>query len=298
MIAAENISQREVVVKIKEQGHKINKSYLSLILRNRFYIGVLRLPAFKDEPAKEVKGIHEPLISESLFYKVQDILDGNKKRKNIPSNKRKREELPHRGTVLCSNCGEKLTGSRSSGNGGKYFYYHCNHCKQVRFRADELNIKFDELLEEIEPKEEVKELYLKILKHELKKGIQQDQNETNKGKKQIEKIKNRKQVLQDQFMDGKIDSEDFSDMSRRIKMQLLPLEDDLQQQTVLKQDFNDSLLNGTATALNIKSLYKKANLEDKMRIIGSTFPRNFVFDKNKVRTNNMNEVLLWIMKNR
>ena len=153
------------------------------------------------------------------------------------------------------------------------------------------------MLEIIEPTEEVKELYIKILKHELKKGIRQDQNETNKVKKQIEKIKKRKQVLQDQFMDGKIDSEDFNAMSRRIKMQLLPLQDALLQLSDLKQDFNDSLLNGTATALNIKSLYEKANLEDKMRIIGSTFPRNFIFDKNKVRTNNMNEVLLWIMKN-
>lgn len=297
MIAAGNISQREVVVKLKKQGHKINKSYLSLILRNKFYIGVLKLTAFNDEPAKEVKGIHEPLISENLFYKVQTILDGNKKNKNIPSTKRKREELPHRGTVLCSNCGKKLTGSRSSGNGGKYFYYHCNACKQVRFRADVLDKKFEQLLEEIEPSEEVKELYIKILTHELKKGIQHDQNEVSKVKKQIEKLQDRKQVLQDQFMDGKIDSEDFNAMSRRNKLQLLSLEDTLEQLSVLKQDFNDSLLNGTSTALNIKSLYEKADLEGKMKIIGSTFPRKFIFDKNKVRTDAMNEVLLWIMKN-
>ena len=38
-------------------------------------------------------------------------------------------------------------------------------------------------------------------------------------------------------------------------------------------------------------------MEGKMKIIGSTFPRNFIFEKNKVRTDNMNEVLLWIMKN-
>lgn len=38
-------------------------------------------------------------------------------------------------------------------------------------------------------------------------------------------------------------------------------------------------------------------MEGKQKIIGSIFPRKFVFDKNKVRTDEINEVLLWIMNN-
>lgn len=98
-------------------------------------------------------------------------------------------------------------------------------------------------------------------------------------------------------MDSKIDAEDFNAISCRIKMQLLPLEDTLEQFSELQHDFNDSLLNGTARAFNIKCLYKKANLGDKMKIIGSTFPRNFIFNKNKVRTDTMNEIPIWIKKN-
>ena len=37
------------------------------------------------------------------------------------------KELPLRGLLSCSNCGEKLTGSGSrSATGNRYFYYHCN----------------------------------------------------------------------------------------------------------------------------------------------------------------------------
>jgi hypothetical protein len=38
-----------------------------------------------------------------------------------------REELPLRGHLKRPDCGRALTGSLSSGNGGKYAYYHCQH---------------------------------------------------------------------------------------------------------------------------------------------------------------------------
>ncbi len=42
-------------------------------------MGKIRVPAYKDEPEELVQGQHEALISEEVFYKVQDVLDGKKK---------------------------------------------------------------------------------------------------------------------------------------------------------------------------------------------------------------------------
>ena len=40
------------------------------------------MPAYKGEPEYYVNGEHEAIIDEETFYKVQEILDG--KRKKIP----------------------------------------------------------------------------------------------------------------------------------------------------------------------------------------------------------------------
>lgn len=45
------------------------------MLRNIFYIGKIRVPAYKDDPETIVEGKHEAIISTDTFNKVQDILD-------------------------------------------------------------------------------------------------------------------------------------------------------------------------------------------------------------------------------
>lgn len=60
-----------------------------------------------------IKGLHEPLISESLFYQVQSVI--NTKRKTTA----KRDDLQSifflRGFLTCPICDRKLTGSISQG---------------------------------------------------------------------------------------------------------------------------------------------------------------------------------------
>ncbi len=53
---------------VKEKGFTIGRSNIWNMLRNPIYYGKIFLPAYKDEQAMLVKGIHEPLISEQLFF--------------------------------------------------------------------------------------------------------------------------------------------------------------------------------------------------------------------------------------
>lgn len=59
----------------------IPKSTYFKMLRNVFYIGRIIVPKFNDEPQEIIKGVHEPLIPDEVFYKVQEILDGKTKSK-------------------------------------------------------------------------------------------------------------------------------------------------------------------------------------------------------------------------
>src|ERR1035437_1590333 len=66
------------VYNIEELRHKLNKEGLKssrnsfwMLLRNKGYIGKELVPAYKDEPAYWVDGIHEALIDENTFYTVR-----------------------------------------------------------------------------------------------------------------------------------------------------------------------------------------------------------------------------------
>jgi hypothetical protein len=109
------------------------------MIRYPIYCGRIFIPAYKDEEAHYVKGLHETLVSEELFYNVQDILNG-KKRMTVARTKQK-DELPIMGFLACSKCGGQLTGSASKRKYQRYFNYHCQPGCKERFRADDVNDK-------------------------------------------------------------------------------------------------------------------------------------------------------------
>lgn len=51
----------------KEKGLNVGKSQIWNIFRNPFYCGKLFIPAYKDEEAVFIKGIHEPLVSQGTI---------------------------------------------------------------------------------------------------------------------------------------------------------------------------------------------------------------------------------------
>jgi hypothetical protein len=87
--------------------------------------GKIFIPKFKDNESPLVQGQHEPLISEALFYEVQDVLD-SRKRKERPNTKIvSQDNLPSREFLTCPKCIRILAGSASKGKYNLYYYYHC-----------------------------------------------------------------------------------------------------------------------------------------------------------------------------
>jgi len=75
-VAEGQLKTEQVIQQALNKGLKSCKSNIWLLLRNPVYCGRIYVAGYKDESPKHVPGLHEPLIPESLFYKVQDILDG------------------------------------------------------------------------------------------------------------------------------------------------------------------------------------------------------------------------------
>ena len=141
----------------KQKGLKISKAVFWTIIRNPLYCGKIFIPKFKDEESRFVQGSHEPIISEELFYDVQDVLNGRgrKYRLKVVAN----ESLPLRGFLICPKCGKLLTGSASKGKTKYYTYYHCFGGCTHRFRADKVNEMLSNELRKFIPQQEVTELF-------------------------------------------------------------------------------------------------------------------------------------------
>jgi len=156
-------SAEELRLKFIKKGLKISKQSFLNLLRNPTYCGKISIKQFQKEDAQIVDGLHQEIISEDLFLKTQDILNGKKATKRIT--KVSDEEFPLRGTLICECHGKKLTGSYStSRNGTKHSYYHGNTNCPVRFKTDTENEKFIEYLGQFETKPEINNLYKEFLK--------------------------------------------------------------------------------------------------------------------------------------
>lgn len=90
---------------------KCKRNNFYVAIRNPVYCGRIFIVKYKDEAAHTVKGLHEGIISQSLFYEVQDVLSDNKK---VDKTKvHSPEMLPLRGFIKCSRCSRILYGSAS-----------------------------------------------------------------------------------------------------------------------------------------------------------------------------------------
>jgi len=58
-----------------KNGLKLQRSQFGQMLRNPVYMGKIYVPESENEPARLVNGVHEAIVPEDLFLKVQKILN-------------------------------------------------------------------------------------------------------------------------------------------------------------------------------------------------------------------------------
>ena len=63
----------EVWRMLAKKNIKLSRNGFFFLVRNPVYIGKVAIRPYKDEPAMLLQGVHEPIISEELFYEVQKV---------------------------------------------------------------------------------------------------------------------------------------------------------------------------------------------------------------------------------
>ncbi|MDR3686103.1 MAG: recombinase family protein [Coriobacteriia bacterium] len=107
------------------RGNPVRSNTLNMLLRNPFYMGVLRYGG------ETFTGSQTPLVSPALFEKVQAAFKPNK------INTRHKHVFLLRDFMFCDECGCKITAENHKGHA----YYHCTNkkrvCKQRGFMREE-----------------------------------------------------------------------------------------------------------------------------------------------------------------
>ncbi|GAA4334207.1 recombinase family protein [Flaviaesturariibacter amylovorans] len=293
-LIARGKTQAEVRELIKKKGKYFSRSTFSDLLRNRVYIGEVRVKA-EDHSSYWINGLHEGLISTELFSKVQASLEGRLQERGFVKAKSARPEFPLRGAILCGNCGNPLTGSASKGRNGHHAYYHCNHCHAVRLRTSSVHEQVETILGEIKLNKNAATLFKMMLAQLLKTKGSEKVRPKEKIEEDLRKNDERFRNLEDDYVDRKVNAETFNRMQLRFKADREKLQAELSAQASERSPYQELLKKGLTLVENLPALYRKADMGQKKDILGSIFPEKLHFDKNECRTARVNEVLRLIL---
>lgn len=180
-----------------KNGGKITINGLSSILHNPFYTGVIKI----EKTGELFAGIHQPIVSKSLFDRVQAVFEN----KNIK--KQNRHFFVFRRTISCESCQNRLIPEKQKGN----VYYRC-HTRECRRGAIKEAVIEGELLQKLEKMRLTDEEY-DFLRQVIAKENRKLSNETENRRKQlvlqIEQIAERLSKLADAYVDGVFDKETY-----------------------------------------------------------------------------------------
>lgn len=146
--------------KADEKGLKCSRSHFFRIIRNPAYCGLIPI-RLNSKEQQMVKGIHDPLISEAIFYEVQQIV--NTKRIVTSKTDQLKSTFFLKGYLVCPLCNIKLLGSFSQGRTKKYPYYHCKGRCKTRTNALLLNDRYQDQLQQFVLSSKAIELFNHIL---------------------------------------------------------------------------------------------------------------------------------------
>ena len=287
-----DIPQTTIIKRLNKKGFSITPSMMSRILRSPVYIGKVICKGEFGDSMEIHDGLHQPLITERQFYKVQRILEQRASRKGILKKKTQKEELQLRGVLMCPSCENPLTGSASRGGSGKkHHYYHCNYCKPVRFRADNAHEVLQEMFGEWTFNKEVQEIYDQVLA-EVKgiKGVDTDLDR-NKLIQEITTAQAKIQKARDAFLEDVIDAREFHAMKDMMQEKINDARRALEDLKGTYTGLKSKLKREITHLSNLQKVYTKAPVDEKVELLRSIFPSGIKFEGKNYRTDEVNPIV-------
>jgi len=241
------------------------------LLSRRFYIGRL---VWK---GKEYQGKHQPIISEKLFYQVQEVL----KKRSVDTGEKGKLEFLLRGTTYCQDCGRRLTGEVHS----RGVYYRCLYgvnkekCHQPYIPVQFLDDQLEDLYRRFQPSKKL----LNLLKVEMRdisqKRTRIAQTEITSLKRTIKDIENKEVKLLDEKVSGKVPENVYERLEKGYREKRISAEARLSQFEVDYEDPLDFLDKCIVVSSALLYLHQNFKFDQKKTLLKAIFAKIIVRDK-------------------
>jgi site-specific DNA recombinase len=285
---SDGCSNTEILKIIRSLGSTITKSRLPKYLSDPFYCGWI---ANKHLNGRVVKGLHESLISEEMFLKV----NGEKAEIRIYKTSKMDENRPLQGDLKCS-CGGVYTGYKKK---EIYNYYKCNKCHH-NSAVNPIHNSFEDLLS----KYSFDKKYISLFKKQLKYTFDYIENENNIKKSElltkISKEKTRLANVNFKYAAENLDEEIFQQVSTKIKADIDILNKELSNITFSLSNYDNYLDESLELVNDYKGIWGKGDIKIKKDIQNILFSNQIEYDPKKMsyRTHKENLVMSMLTGNR
>ena len=279
-----NLNNKEIAVKLRKMGCKIQYKNLHRALCNPFYCGYITHSLI---PGEIIKGKHIPLISESLFEKANRP-EVTSSHKGI-SRKSKFSELSLKRFMRESETGNLFTGYIKKGN-----FYYKTRGKDAPFnmRAEKINSLFSEELSKysinktVAPKIENK--VIEIIKSKLKDEAQTSSIIENK----LNELEAKKNKLEERFIEGEIPLDLYKKYIEKFKQDSFELTQQIGNYKELSSNLEIAIKKGFKIAENIDQLWVSSDFDYKTKLQKMIFPEGIAYEreKHRVRTFRVNTI--------
>jgi site-specific DNA recombinase len=281
----EGSTNTEIAARLNKLGLRLDKKRLSELFRNPFYCGYIA-HSFLD--GQVVKGKHEPLISEELFLRANDML-----KKNAFGYKHTKDiNVPLKNFVKCADCDTPFTGYIVKKK--NLYYYKCNRigCRCNR-SAKAMHGLFADLLKSYE----INRLYLSPLKEQflhicevLNDSGKEDQLSMQQS---LNTLNAKLEKLEERFAFGEIDREIFEKVGSKLKQEIKAINDEVNRSGI--ELSNPALLIDHSLEIisNLSDFWVLSDYDDKRKLQEVLFPGGVLFEKqsNNYRTREVNTIL-------
>jgi site-specific DNA recombinase len=228
------------------KGGKIARSTISDALHNPFYVGLIYLK----RTGETFAGIHRPLISKSLFDRVQDVLAGKTNRRVT------RHEFLFRHLLTCGSCGRSLTGEKQKGHA--YYRCHTRECTKTCIREEAVE---EAILEKFSPLQltSQEKAYLEPKIAGLRENwVNEQQDQLKTLELQMSKVQERLDRLTDAYIDRLIEKDVFEKRKASLLMRQRDFDEKLIELRSGDQSLPDRVVELFELATSAKNLYELA----------------------------------------
>jgi len=265
---SEEMAERGVKTKF---GKRYSPELVKALLTRRFYIGKL---IWHDH---EYPGIHEPIIDESLFYKVQDVL----RRRSADTGEKGKLPFLLRGIAYCKTCGRRLTGEVHP----RGTYYRClpsadgEPCWEPYTPVEELDAQLEALYGRLKPSEKLPELIRLEIQTLIQERKAKAEKETKVLKRTIDEFENKETKLLDEMISQKIQRNVYEKLSKQYAEKRRAAEARLSQLDVNYEEVPVMLEKYIEISKSLLKLHRELDFNDQKAMLKAVFAKIYVQDR-------------------